>query len=94
MNRNQQEVIEYLQEEVRVMREMLGKKPRFNGNQRRRLAIKGKPLGRQALDWFCRLVTPDTLLAWHRQLVAQKYDTGKLRKVRRPKTKAEIQELI
>jgi putative transposase len=29
MNRNQQQAIQYLQEEVRVMKEQLGKRPRF-----------------------------------------------------------------
>jgi len=94
MNRNQQGVIEYLQEEVRVLKELLGKKPRFNDDQRRRLASKAKRLGRTALDRFARLVTPNTLLAWHRRLVAQKYDGSRARQAGRPKTKAEIQELI
>ena len=94
MNRNQQDVIEYLQEEIRVLKESLGKKPRFNDHQRRRLAIKGKRLGRQALDGFSSLVTPNTLLAWHRRLVAQKYDGSRIRKAGRPPTKLEMQELI
>ena len=68
LNRNQQEVIEYLQEEVRVLKELLGKKPRFNDDQRRRLALKSKRLGRKVLDRFASLVTPNTLLAWHRRL--------------------------
>jgi hypothetical protein len=79
MNRNQQEVIEYLQEEVRVLKELLGKQPRFNDDQRRRLALKSKRLGRKALDRFASLVTPNTLLAWHRRLVAQKYDSSRTR---------------
>jgi len=94
MNRNQQDVIEYLQEAIRVLREMSGKKPRFNDDQRRRLANKGKRLGRKALDRFSSLVAPHTLLAWQRRLVAQKYDFSKIRKPGRPRTKAEIQELI
>ena len=94
MNRNQQSVIEYLQEEVRVLKELLGKKPRFNDEQRRRLASKANRLGRQRLERFASLVTPNTLLAWHRRLVAQKYDSSKLRTPGRPRTKAEIQELI
>jgi hypothetical protein len=44
VNRNLQHVIEYLQEEVRVLRE-LTKRPRFNDDQRRRLAAKAKPVG-------------------------------------------------
>ena len=59
MNRNQQDVIEYLQEEIRVLKELLGQKPRFNDGQRQRLAIQGKRLGRKALDGFSRLVTPN-----------------------------------
>ena len=94
MNRNQQDVIEYLQEEIRVLKELVDKKPRFNDEQRRRLASKAKRLGRRRLERFASLVTPGTLLAWHRRLVAQKYDSSKLRNPRRPRTKAEIQELI
>lgn len=67
VNRHQQDVIEYLQEEIRVLKELLGKKPRFNDDQRRRLATKGKRLGREAVTRFCRLVTSNTLLAWHLQ---------------------------
>jgi hypothetical protein len=44
INRNQQNVIEYLQGEIKVLREQLGKKPRFNDDQRRRLAAKAKTL--------------------------------------------------
>jgi hypothetical protein len=94
MNRNQQDVIEYLQEEVRVLQELLGKKPRFNDGQRRRLAIKGKNLAHRTLDRFASVVTPNTLLAWHSRLVAQKYDGSRVRKAGRPPTKQEIQELI
>ena len=94
MNRNQQEVIVYLQEEIRVLKEQLGKKPRFNDDQRRRLALKGKRMGRTALNHFASLVTPNTLLAWHRRLVAQKYDSSQSRKAGRPSTKTPIQELI
>jgi transposase InsO family protein len=94
MNRSQQDVIEYLQEEIRVLKELLGKKPRLNDDQRRRLAGKGKRLGRKALDRFASLVTPGTLLAWHRRLNAQKYDSSKVRKSGRPRTKDEIRELI
>jgi hypothetical protein len=94
MNRNQQDLIEYLQEEIRVLTEFLGKKPRFNDDQRRRLASKGKRLGRKGLDRFANLVTPGTLLAWHRRLVAQKYGSIKVRKAGRPRIKEEIAELI
>lgn len=94
MNRNQQDVIDYLQEEIRVLKELVGPKPRFNDGQRRRLATKGKRLGRKLLDRFASLVTPNTLLAWHRRLVAQKYDGSVVRKAGRSPTACEIKELI
>ncbi len=93
MNRRQQLVIEYLQEEIRVLREQLGTRPRFNENQRRRLAAKGKPIGRKGLARLAGIVTPDTLLAWHRRLIAQKYDSSKKRNPGRPATAADIREL-
>ena len=94
MNRNQQDEIEYLQEEVFILKELLGKPPRFNDGQRRRLAIKRKNLGRRTLDLFASLVTPNTLLVWHRRLVARKYDGSRVRKAGRPPANQEIQELI
>ena len=50
MNHRQLQVIEYLREENRVLREQLGgRRVRLNDNQRRRLAVKAKALGRKAL---------------------------------------------
>ena len=57
VNRNQQYVIEYLQEEVKVLKEQLGKKPRFSDGQRRRLAAKAKKLGQEDLRRVATLVT-------------------------------------
>src|SRR6266436_1844312 len=94
MNHRQQLVIEYLQEEIRVLQEQLGKRPRFNDEQRRRLAAKGKSIGRKDLARFASIVTPDTLLAWHRRLIAKKYDSSKKRKPGRPPTKVDIRELV
>jgi len=94
INRNQQDVIEYLREESRVLKEQLAKKPRFNDGQRRRLAIKGKRIGRTALNQFASLVTPNTLMAWHRRLVAQKYDSSHSRLPGRPSTAEQLQTLI
>ncbi len=94
MNRRQQVVIEYLQEEIRVLKEQLGKRPRLNDDQRRRLAVKGKPVGRKNLLRLANRVTPDTLLAWHRRLIAEKYDTSQKRKPGRPLTPAALRELI
>jgi transposase InsO family protein len=95
VNRHQQDVIEYLQEENRALREQLGgKRLRFTDQQRRRLAAKAKKVGRKGLFQIETLVTPDTLLRWHRQLIARKYDGSKRRSPGRPRTAAEIGELI
>jgi len=63
INRHQQNVIEYLQEEIKVLREQLGKQPRFNDDQRRRLAAKAKKIGLKHLKEITNLATPRTLLA-------------------------------
>ncbi len=95
VNRSQQDVIEYVQEENRVLREQLaGKRLRFTDGQRRRLAAKAKAIGRKGLFEIGTLVTPDTLLRWYRRLIAKKYDGSKTRKPGRPKTPVEIEELI
>jgi len=59
-NRRQQDVIDYLKEENRVLREQLrGRRVRLTDDQRRRLAVKGKRLGRKLLDDIACIVTPD-----------------------------------
>ena len=94
-NRHQQDVIEYLQEENRSLREQLGgKRLRFTDQQRRRLAAKAQVIGRKALVEIGTLVTPDTLLRWHRILIAKKYDGSKGRRPGRPKIAVKIEALI
>jgi hypothetical protein len=69
----QDAVIEYLQEEKRVLKQQLDRRRlRLTDHQRRRLAVRGKAIGRRALAEVASLVTPDTILRWHRQLIAQK----------------------
>jgi hypothetical protein len=70
MNRQQQDVIEYLQEKVRALREQLGKRPRFNDPQRRWLAAKAKKINLDRLQQIATVVTPRTLLNWHQRLIA------------------------
>jgi transposase InsO family protein len=95
VNRHQQDVIEYLQEENRALREQLGgKRLRFTDRQRRRLAVKAKAIGRKRLIEIGILVTPDTLLRWHRELIAKKYDGSKNRRSGRPRTEVDIEELV
>ncbi len=78
VNRSQQDVITYLQEENRVLREQLGgKRLPFTDGQRRRLAARAKAIRRNGLFEIGSLVTPDTLLRWYRRLIAKKYDGSK-----------------
>ena len=91
LNRQQQAVLDYLQEENRVLREQLGgKRLRFSDDQRRHLAVKAQKLGRRVLHELATLVTPETFLAWHRRLIAQKYDGSGRRGPGRPCTPNEI----
>ena len=95
INQQRHDVIAYLQEENRVLREQLApQRLRFTDSQRRRLAAKAKTLGRKALAEIDTLVTPDTLLGWHRRFIAQKYDGSRRRGPGRPRVMHEIPQLI
>ena len=95
LNQQQQDVIDYLQEENRVLREQLGdRRLRLNDDQRRRLAVRAKKLGWRVLHELATIVTPETLLAWHRRLIARKYDGSKHRDPGRPRTRDELQQLV
>lgn len=87
--------MEYLREENRVLREQIGERRiRFTDEQRIRLAERAKGLGRKALRDLATLVTPETLLAWHRKLIAQKYDGSARRGPGRPRVLKEIRKLV
>ena len=95
VNRHQQAVIEYLLEENRVLRAANGsRRVRLTDDHRRRLAVKGKALGRRQLAAVAGIVTPDTILRWYRRLVATKYDGSKARRPGRPSTKPDIAALV
>ena len=95
MNQQQQHAIEYLREENRVLREQLGsQRLRLNNEQRRRLAAKAKGLGRRLLAEIATIVTPETLPAWHRKRIAQKYDGSDNRRPGRPRKDSEIEALV
>jgi len=95
MNQKQQQAINYLREENKVLREQLGdRRIRFTDDQRRRLAAKAKGLGRRALSQLATIVTPETLLAWHRKLIARKYEGSAHRAPGRPRTESEIESLV
>jgi putative transposase len=94
LNRHQQAVIDYLIEENRVLKDQLkGQRLRFTDEQRIRLAVKAKVLGRRLLDELETLVTPDTLLAWHRKLIAQKWTYAR-QGPGRPHVPQEITDLV
>jgi putative transposase len=95
MNRKQQQVIEYLLEENRVLREQIGKnRLSLTDRQRRRLAGKAKAVGAKGLKEFARVATPQALLRWYRNLIAGKYDGSQKRGPGRPKTGEELRELV
>lgn len=95
LTQQQNRVIDFLLEENRTLHELLGaKRLKLNDRQRRRLAVKAKPISRKVLQEICSLVTPDTLRRWHRKLVARKYDGIQTRKPGRPTVMKTIKELI
>jgi transposase InsO family protein len=95
MNQQQQQAIDYLREENRVLREQLGgRRLRFTDDQRRRLAAKAKGLGRRVLSELATIVTPETLLAWHRKLIARKYDGSASRGPGRSRIEADTEALV
>ena len=68
-----------------ALRELLGQKRlRFTDDQRRRPAVKGKAVGRRLLREIASIITHDTILRWHRQLIACKYDGNGTRGSGRP----------
>src|SRR5262245_54941624 len=95
LSQHQQIVIDYLTEENRVLHEQIGhRRLQFTDDQRRRLAVRAKELSRSALTQVANIVTPETLLAWHRKLIANKYDGSAHRKLGRPRTDAEVEALV
>jgi hypothetical protein len=94
LNRYQQHVIEYVMEENRVLKaQVKGRRFRLTDDQRRRLAAKGQRLGRRVLTRVATIVTPDTILRWHRLLIARKW-TFERRRSGRPGIMRELSSLI
>ena len=85
----------YLVTENRILRQQITGRVRLSDGERTTLAEIGKKLGKQALAEVASIVTPETILAWHRKLVAQKCDGSRQRKaLGRPKIDAEIEALV
>ena len=65
--------VAYLIEENRILRARLCGRIRLTDEERRRLAVHGHRVGRRRLRQVATIVTPDTILRWHRQLIARKW---------------------
>jgi len=95
ISRHQQAAIDFLREENRVLLEQRGeRRAPLTDDQRRRMAVAGKAVGRKVLLDLAGLVTPDTILAWHRKLVATKWDQRSKRGPGRPGVMKEIERLV
>src|ERR671933_923772 len=75
LNRN-----EYLAAENRILRDQIKGRVQLTDAERQTLAEIGKKLGKKALEEVAHIVKPDTILAWHRKLAAQKFDGSQQRK--------------
>src|SRR6478609_2766078 len=94
LDRREREALAYLIEENRVLRRQLGgRRLRLTDDDRRTLAARAYRLGRRALREVATIVTPDTLLRWNRQLIAQKWTYAKTGRQRRS-VLAEIRHLV
>src|SRR5881392_2713424 len=83
---------EYLVTENRILRERIKGRVRLSDGERKALAEIGQKLGKKALEEVATIVKPDTILAWHRRLVAQKFDGSKQRKtLGRPRIDKELE---
>ena len=92
--RREREVVAYLIEENRCLRRQLGtRRVRLTDDDRRRLAARAYRVGRRALRDSATIATPDTLLRWHRQLIARKWTFGRTL-VHRRLVLAEIRRLV
>src|SRR3989449_7347889 len=86
---------EYLVTENRMLRNQLRGRLRLSDGERTALAEMGQKLGKKALAEVAKIVKPYTILGWHRQLVAQKFDGSQQRKAPgRPTIDQELEALV
>ena len=93
-----QRKLDYTQEEVRVLKEILAAltgsgRISFTTDQRHRLAIAGKAVSPEERKKCCQVVKPGTILGWFRQMAARKYDSSKA-KGGRPRKRKDIRKLV
>ena len=97
VNHRQQEVIEFQNAQIRILMDKVGRKRLLlSDDPRRVLAAKGKAIGRRALVELTTIVTPDTILRWHRRLIAEKWDYSDRRKNApgRPPVSDEVARIV
>jgi len=86
---------EYLVTENRILRQQIKGCVHLSDGERTTLAVIGQKLGKRALQEVATIVKPDTILRWHRQLVAQKFDGSTQRKAPgRPPIDPELEALV
>jgi len=96
LQHRQQQIIDFQNDQIESLLEQMDKKRiLLTDDQRRRLAVKGKALGRKTLRELTTIVTPDTIIRWHRELIAKKWDYTSQRKTAgRPRLRQVIVDLI
>jgi len=86
---------ESLVTENRILRNQLKERIRLSDGERKALAVIGQKLGKQVLKDVATIVKPDTMLGWHRKLIAQKFDGSQQRtSPGRPRIGQELEDLI
>ncbi len=86
---------EYLVTENRILRNQIKGHLRLSDGERKALAEVGLKLGKKALEEVAHIVKPETILAWHRKLVAQKFDGSTQRKtLGRPPIDPDLEALV
>jgi transposase InsO family protein len=94
LQREREDALAYLREENRVLKARLeGRRLRLDDHERRRLAELGHRVGRRVLTEVATIVTPDTILRWHRELIARKW-TYRGGHARRSGLQAHVRSLV
>jgi putative transposase len=93
LDQRRRDAVVYLIEENCILRRHVRGRIRLTDDERRRLARQGHRLGRRRLREVATIVTPDTILRWHRQLIARKWTYAKKRGGP-PGVLAEIRRLV
>ena len=94
-NQRQQQIIEFQNAQIEALLKQFGtKRLLLDDDQRRLLAVKAHAISRKALREITTIVTPDTILRWHRNLVAKKFDSSDKRKPGRPRIRQVVVDAI